>query len=126
MSNAPAQTDLGIFMRGDGFAMTFILGNEWTSAMADEVWFTLRDAIPESDVVTDDDAVAQATMTGDGINFDVGGTVGTVTIGKDATRSWPAKKLHWDVQLGVDGDPKSPYTVGRGTLTVAGDVTRSS
>jgi hypothetical protein len=126
---APAEKDLGTCMRGDGFRMTFTLENDWLGVNFDEMKFTVRKRIPPSSVTsdTDSDVLAQVTKTGGGITFDpLDDTQGAAAVLSDVTTAWPGgARVYWDLQGQVNGDPKSPYTIGRGTFTVAGDVTRS-
>lgn len=112
-------------LRGDEFKYTFTLGNGWTSTMfTGGVKFTLRTSIPASTVVTDTDAVDQASVAGGEITFS-STTVGTVLIPGSRTTAWPAKRLYWDLQGYVTIGAR-PLTADRGSVLIIGDLTRAA
>jgi hypothetical protein len=84
-----APTALAPRVRGDTFVYSFTLGNSWTGAsFTGGVKFTLRTRVPSSSVVTDADAVHQATVANGQIAFV--GAVGTITIPASATTAFPS------------------------------------
>jgi len=118
-------TTLASQRRGDEFKYTFTLGNGWTSTMfTGGMKFTLRTSIPASSVVTDTDAVDQASVATGEITFS-SATVGTVLIPGARTTAWPAKNLFWDLQGYVTVGAR-PLTADDGTILIRGDVTRSA
>lgn len=117
-------TTLDPQIRGDDFRYDFTLGNGWVGAdFTGGVKFTLRDGIPASTVVSDDDAVDQAT-TDDG-DLTITGTAGSIVIPGERTTAWQAKRLQWDLQGTITGTPDRVYTIDRGEILIVGDVTRS-
>lgn len=111
--------------RGDTFRRTFTLGNDWVNTMFADIKFTLRSKYPSTGTSTDDDAVAQATMSGGGITFAVGGVDGTILVHASQTTLWEPGLYVWDVQGHVAGAEPQVYTIDDGNLRVLPDVTRS-
>lgn len=110
--------------RGDTFSRNFTLSGDWLGTdFTGGVKFTLRTEIPASSVVTDEDAIDQASVEGGEITFDEG--VGTVLIPASRTTAWPLGRLMWDLQGTVSGSPARVYTIASGVLVVVGDVTRA-
>ncbi len=111
-------------MRGDTFERSFTLKSPWSgNHFTGGVRFTLRRHTAQSAEVDDDGAVDQATTDADEVTFD--GIVGTVLIPAERTNAWPVKKLIWDLQGIVSGDPDRVYTIDSGVITILADVTRS-
>lgn len=118
-------TTLDRQMRGDEFRYSFVLGNSWTASMfSGGVKWTLREEIPASSVVTDTDAVHQASVAGGEITFS-DTTHGTILIPGAITTSWPKGRLYWDLQ-GVVTVGARVLTIDSGDILIAGDVTRSA
>jgi hypothetical protein len=123
-------TTLAPQRRGDTFARTFTLSVGWTGAMfTGGMAFTLRRSVPASSVVSDADAVDQATAAGGEITFAGAGTsedpcVATITIPASRTNSWPARELYFDVEGTVSGSPDVVHTLDSGTIPILADVTR--
>jgi hypothetical protein len=126
-------TDLAPFKRGTSFARTCVLPEGYTGDnFTGGVKFTLRTTIPASTVLTDADAVAQATEAA-GITFEGAGTaldlcVVTIRFSAAVTKLWPLAKLVWDLKgkiLGIDDEPDDVAELGSGTIQILGDVTRS-
>jgi hypothetical protein len=112
--------------RGDTFNYNAELGNDWVVAdFTGGLKFTLRRTIPLSSVVTDADAIDQAT-SGSGEIVGSGANI-SITIPASRTTAWPAgKKLVWDLQGVVAGATPRVYTIASGEITIRGDVTRST
>ncbi len=110
--------------RGDTFRYEFELGGGWTGAdFTSGIKFTLRTRGPASSVVTDADAVDQAT-TADG-SITMNGTLGVILIPASRTTSWPARELKWDLQGIVSGSPSLVYTIDSGSIEIFPDMTRA-
>jgi hypothetical protein len=123
MTTATAPTALPPHVRGDTFSRSFTLGNSWLgSTFTGGVKFTLRTRAPASSVVTDTDAVDQATTVAGEITFV--GAVGTILIPASRTTVWAAGKLYWDLQGSVTGVP-TIYTIDYGTIIIVADITRA-
>jgi hypothetical protein len=122
---APASIALDPVMRGDPFVMSFVLGNSWTSSMfTGGLKWTLRTREPSESVVTDTDAIAQATTTDGEITFSTT-TAGSVSLPSSETTTWPAGRKHWDLQATVSGVVPRSYTIARGTIVIIADITRA-
>ena len=118
-------TDLAPHTRGDTFEYTFTLGNGWVGAdFTGGVRFTLRKYVPDSGVVTDADAVDQASVATGEITF--AGAEGTIVIPASRTTTWPVRPLVWDIQGIINGSPNVVYTIDDGAIVIDGDVTRSA
>jgi hypothetical protein len=117
-------TTLDDHRRGDTFVMSFTLGSSWVgSDFTGGVKFTLRSELVDADVVTDTDAVEQASVATGEIVFV--GAVGTITIAAARTTAWPTGSLYWDLQGVITGPPVRVYTIDEGELPVRHDITRS-
>lgn len=117
-------TKLDPHRRGDSFEYTFTLGNDWVGAdFTGGVKWTLRAEVPPSTVVTDDDAIDQASVAGGEITFV--DEVGTIAIPASRTNAWPAGRLFWDLEAKISGSPIKVYTLASGTLPILGDLTRA-
>lgn len=111
--------------RGDSFELEFDLSEGWVdSHFTGGVVFTLRDGEPGSSVVSDDDALAQVSVAGGGIVFTTT-THGVITIPGDDTKTWPAKRLRWDVEARITTGAKV-HTIASGTLRILADITRGA
>lgn len=118
-------TTLDPHRRGDTFEYSFTLGNGWVGAdFTGGVKFTLRSAQVASSVVTDTDAIDQASVATGEIVFS--GATATVTIPASRTTSWPAKQLYWDLQGVISGATPRVYTVDDGVIAIRPDITRST
>lgn len=111
--------------RGDTFRYGFTLGNNWDGSMlTGGVVFTLRRRLPKNGFDdSDEDVVDQASIAGGEILF--AGADGFITIPASRARRWPAVELVWDLQGIVAGSPNQVFTVDRGTIEIAADVTLS-
>lgn len=118
-------TDLRLHVRGDTFRYSFTLGNGWVGTdFTGGLKFTLRTTLPASSVVSDSDAVDQASVAAGEILMS--GASGTVTIPASRAYDWPTGTLVWDLQGTVTAVPDNiVYTIDRGSIRVVGDVTRS-
>jgi hypothetical protein len=110
--------------RGDPFVYSTELENGWVAVdFTGGMKFTLRRWSVGSEVVTDDDAVDQASIaTGEIV---VSGTSVTITIPSERTNTWPCKELLWDLQGVVSGATPRAHTIAAGTINILPDVTRS-
>jgi hypothetical protein len=116
---------LDAHVRGDTFIYATTLGNGWVAAdFTGGLKFTLRTAFPASSVVTDVDAVDQASVAGGEIV--ASGANLTITIPASRTTEWARGRYLWDLQGVVSGTPNRVYTVAYGTIVILGDVTRST
>jgi hypothetical protein len=110
-------------VRGDTFVYTTTLGNSWLAAdFTAGIRFTLRRVLPATSVVTDADAVDQASVAGGEI-VAVGAAL-TITIPAARTTLWPAGPLYWDLQGSITIGARV-YTIASGTIRILSDVTRS-
>ncbi len=118
-------TNLDPHRRGDTFVYTFRLGGGWVgSDFTGGVKWTLRSALVDSSVTSDDDAVYQASVATGELAFS--GAIGTLTIPASDTSLWPASKLYWDLQGVISGSPDTVYTIDDGRISITYDVTRSA
>lgn len=110
--------------RGDTFEYTFPAPTGWTWAQfTGGVFFTLREEIPASTVLDDDDAVAVASTADGRVTFD--GDTGTVLIPASETKTWPQKRLYFDIE-GRITDGAKVHTILIGRLPMLPDITRRS
>ena len=116
-------TILDTFVRGDLFQWDFTLGGDWLMAQFDEMWFTVANAYPSSNVITDT-GNSQVTLTGGGITV-LGSNKGRVTFAASTTRLWRAARLNCDLQARQVGNSEGIFTLDRCVLPVIPDVTRS-
>jgi hypothetical protein len=86
------------------------------------VKFTLRPEIPASGIGDDQDAIAQATVSGGEITFV--DDVGTIVIAPRRQRGWPTGLLYWDL-TGVISSTEI-HTIDSGTIEIVGAVTKST
>ncbi len=105
-------------VRGDTFAERISLTNATVSAF-NEVWFTVRTALPAADVADDTGVLSSGTLTGGEIT-QTGQSEWTIDI---EIPDWPVGRLVYDVQ--VRSNAGQIFTVTRGVLRVYDDVTRS-
>lgn len=108
--------------RGTDFFFTIVINGEWVRADFDRIVFTVREEVTDSDVLDDEDALAQvSTDDDDGITFS--GETGTGRILASETKLWPDGTIVWDCK-GVDTDGVI-WPLSDGQLRVSGDLTRS-
>jgi hypothetical protein len=107
-------------VRSDTFVKVFTLGNGWVgSDFTGGIKFTIRDRVPEVDVVDDTGAI----LSVDESYMSFVGAVGTLTIPASMTNIQTGR-LYWDIQGTVTGSPNYVKTIDSGTMSVSGDITR--
>ena len=116
-------TTLSRQIRGDEFDYSTTLQGGYVASNFAEMWFTLRTLIPRSSsAAKDSDAVAQTTLSADGVVFSDTTNLSVKFPGR-LTRHWPCKVLQWDFQGRLTNG--KIMTIDRGTIEIAGDITRS-
>lgn len=108
--------------RGDPFDYSSTLTDGYVSSMIDEMWFTLRTAVPDSTVNDDADAIDQGKLTSSEITFS-DATNFSVKIPGARTKAWPVDVVVWDCRVRVSGI--DDFIIASGTLLISGDITRS-
>jgi hypothetical protein len=112
-------------VRGDTFVYSTTLEGGWVAEdFSGGLKFTLRERAAASSVVTDTDAVDQASVAGGEI--EATGTSVTITIPASRSTTWPVKGLLFDLQGVVTGTPNRVYTIASGTIVILRDMTRST